>query len=284
MQAYKTLIKERLPVVPNLILAAGLMLSAYGLANSDLTAMASVFGAAALFAFVSELRFMDELKDVEKDIVANPDRPLPRGAITKEQTGKLIGWTGALLAAFSVASAFIFSPVSGVLLGVSVVWLYLMYREFFVGDWLAARPLLYAISHQIVIFPLCLFALSLHNPAAALSAHSLAFGALILSAFFTFEVGRKLDPSAHEILKTYLVEYGPKTVIVFLIVLQSIAVASAYVLGILWWVSPFAVLIFLSLPKLISKPNDYKNLEGLIALNLIYVVWVVAIKTFASSL
>lgn len=284
MQAFKVFIKERLPVVPNFILAFGLMFSAVGLLGASSKTLPAVFGAIALFAFVSELRFMDELKDVEKDVVANPDRPLPRGAISKEQVGSLIAITGVLLVAFAAASGAIFTPTSGILLAISVIWLYLMYKEFFVGDWLAAKPLLYAISHQIVIFPLCLFAVSLYNPEAALGMKSLAFGFLILSAFFSFEVGRKLDPEAHEILGTYLIAYGPKPVIAFLVVLQSIAMASAYALGIFWWVAVPAILIILSLPKLLSKPKKFKNLEGLISLNLIYIVWVLAIKHLTDTL
>lgn len=278
MQAYKVFIKERLPVIPNFILAFGLMLSAAALTGESARLFPTVFGALALFLFVSELRFMDEIKDVEKDIIANPDRPLPRGAIEQKQVGLLITGSGALLCLFAAVSAAIFTPTSGALLGVSIIWLYLMYKEFFVGDWLSSRPLLYAITHQIVIFPLCLFAVSLYEPAAALEPAAFAFGALILSAFFSFEVGRKLDPSSHEILKTYLFQYGPKVVIAFLICLQTLAAASAFLLGAFWWVAVPAILILISLPKLLSAPREFKKLEGLISLNLIYIVWVLAIK------
>lgn len=284
MKQLKVFIKERLPVIPNFILAFGLMFSAWGLSGAYFTWPALVFGVVALFAFVSELRFMDELKDVEKDIVANPDRPLPRGAISQTQVSQIIAVTWAVLVLLAIAAFFAFNNISALFFGISISWLFLMYHEFYVGEWLSSRPLLYAITHQIVILPLCLFAVALFSPEAAFSLDGLAFGFLVLSAFFSFEIGRKLDPAAHPILKTYLVVSGAKKVILYLVVLQVLALVCSYALGALWWVAPPAVLIFLTLPKLISKPGEFKNLEGLISLNLIYIVWVLAIKQLAETL
>lgn len=284
MQAFKVFIKERLPIIPNFILAFGLMFSAYAISGVSLSAGALLFGVIALFLFVSELRFMDELKDVQKDIVANPDRPLPRGAITKDQVYQLILGTGILLVVFAALAGEGFGAIPSALFFVSIIWLYLMYKEFFIGEWLSAKPMLYAISHQIVIFPLCLFAIALFSSDIAFNLKSFAFGALILSAFFTFEVGRKLDPHAHEILKTYLVQYGPKAVIGILCILQTIAIIAGYLLDVFWWVAVPAILILLTLPSLVKKPEDFKKLEGLIALNLIYTVWVVAIQRGVASL
>ncbi len=278
MNAYRIFIKERLPVIPNLILALGLMLSAKTVAGASLDFVALLLGSLALFAFVSELRFMDELKDVEKDKVANPDRPLPRGAIKESQVNKLMVFTGIFLCLFSALFAVIFSPQAGGLLGLATVWLFLMYKEFFVGEWLSKRPLLYAITHQVVIFPLCLFAISLYGSFSLSSPSALAFGLLILSAFFTFEVGRKLDPNADKILGTYLIAYkAPKTLSI-IIVLQAIAVRAGAMLSALWWVLIPAILIVLTLPKVITRPERFKDVEGVIALNLIYIVWMMAIK------
>lgn len=284
MSAYKVFIKERLPVIPNLILAAGLMLSAYSVMEVESNLAATILGALALFTFVSELRFMDELKDVAKDKVANPDRPLPRGAIQESQVNKLIIGTGALLCLFSALLAALFSPQAGGLLGVATVWLYLMYKEFFVGDWLSKKPLLYAITHQIVIFPLCLFALSLYGEVDLMGAKALSFGLVVLSAFFTFEVGRKLDPKADKILGTYLIAYGAPKTLSIIIALQVIAVIAALQLSALWWTLAPAILVLLTLPKVITKPEKYKDVEGVISLNLIYIVWMMAIKHLVETI
>ncbi|MEX0798686.1 MAG: hypothetical protein WD025_04550 [Bacteriovoracaceae bacterium] len=278
MQSVNIFMKERLPIVPNFILAFGLVFSALALANSQMDAGALLFGVFALFTFVSELRFMDELKDVEKDIVANPDRPLPRGAIDRKTVGHIINITGLVLVLFVAAAFSFFSSVSGALLAVSALWLFLMYKEFFIGDWLSSRPILYAISHQIVIFPLCLFALALFAPEAALNPEAFAFGGLVLSAFFSFEIGRKLDPNAHPVLKTYLVVSGARRVALYIVILQALAVFCGWYLGALWWIAAPSILIVLTLPKLFSRPEDFKKLEGLISLNLIYVIWALAIR------
>src|SRR5690554_69357 len=112
MQEYKVLIRERLPVVPNFILAFGLVFSAQALYQSSFNAAATLFAAVALFLFVSELRLMDELKDVEKNIIANPDRPLPRGAISRGKVGKLIYWTGMMLLISTIVAAAVFSQLA----------------------------------------------------------------------------------------------------------------------------------------------------------------------------
>ena len=82
--------KERVPVIANLILAVGMILSVAATMGITPGLKESIFIGVSLLIFITELRFMDELKDYEKDKIAHPDRPLPRGLVTKGQVNFLI--------------------------------------------------------------------------------------------------------------------------------------------------------------------------------------------------
>ena len=86
--------------------------------------------------FFFELRLMDELKDYDKDKIANPGRPLPRGLLTPGQVKTairnilwgMIGFSFLLFAALNVYAGICYFLLTG--------YLFLMYKEFFISKWL----------------------------------------------------------------------------------------------------------------------------------------------------
>jgi 4-hydroxybenzoate polyprenyltransferase len=230
-----------------------------------------------MLVFITELRFMDELKDYEKDKIAHPTRPLPRGLITVGQVRNLIIIFFSLLCLLSFLSAVIFNPLSGILLGIVTIWLFLMYKEFFIEEVLNKSPIFYAITHQIIIVPLILFLIAITNPEEVFSGKNYAFAALILSSFFTFEVGRKMDPNAHTILGTYLVHYKTTKTHILIVALASLGLIGGILLNhMLWVLIPF-ILILITQVRVLKNEKIFKDLEGIIALNLIYNMWFLAI-------
>ena len=272
-----TFIKERVPIIANLILALGMIFSVGALNEAYMNWFDGVFIGITLMAFIIELRFMDELKDYEKDKIAHPDRPLPRGLVTKKQVSQLIYVTFFVLTVCMGLSFVFYGTMAGGFLLATIFWMYMMYKEFFVGETLSKSPLVYAITHQVIIIPVCLFALSIAYPELVFSAKSLGFSLLILSSFFTFEVGRKMDPEAHPILGTYLLHYKKLNTNILITLLASIGVVGCHLLGIFWWgFIPF-ILTVLTQVRIWFQQDRFKDLEGMIALNLIYNMWVVAI-------
>ena len=90
---------ERFPPVTYVILIGGFCLTgavAHGTLPRFETPLAFSFFAITLFFFV--LRLMDELKDYEKDLVAHPKRPLPRGLLKTTEVRHLIVTLTALMA------------------------------------------------------------------------------------------------------------------------------------------------------------------------------------------
>ena len=152
-----------------------------------------------------------------------------------------------------------------------------MYKEFYVGQALAKSPLIYAITHQLIIIPLCLFVFSAFG-LEAITSEVMGFCLLVLSSFFTFEVGRKMDPASDPILGTYLVHYGKVKTNILITVLAGIGVYGTVLLGKLWWwgMAPF-LLTVITQARIWFQTERFKDLEGMIALNLIFNMWLMAI-------
>lgn len=110
------------------------------LSPGDLGAFLAVWG------FFLMIRVLDEHKDYERDRVAHPDRVLQRGLVTLSQLRVL----GAAAVAVQLAVSLL---ADGGIGAVTLWWLALIgfvaltAREFFVGEWLDRRLLLYVLAH-----------------------------------------------------------------------------------------------------------------------------------------
>lgn len=102
---------------------------------------------ATCFAFFLQLRIADEFKDYHDDLQHRPYRPVQRGVVTLKELAVLFV-LGALV---QLLGALWLNPK---LLGLLVVtWLYLaaMSKEFFIAGWLRDQPVLYMLSHMVIM-------------------------------------------------------------------------------------------------------------------------------------
>ncbi len=275
-------LKERFPVIPNFLIALGLTQSIRILCRGlsvETPALASWFGVIGGMLFLAQLRFMDEYKDFEKDKIAHPERPLPRGLFTHDEFGMWITRFNIAMVLFSVLCMIFLNLASGILFALGTVYLYLMFVEFYVGKWLSDRPLLYAITHQAILFPLGAFAFACFWPDGLNQPYPWRFCFLLLGTFFGFEVGRKLDPNSNPILKTYLYLYGKKKTTALLLLMLGISTFAAWKLYIFALLGPLYFLIALSTPLLWKKPEKFKIIEGLVVLYLLVAIWAIPLKS-----
>ncbi len=261
-----TIVRERVRPGALLLLAAGLSASAQFVVGPRLDPLGLVLGAAGVTALLALLRLMDELKDLDKDRLAHPERPLPRGALTPgdARRGIHLG-IGALLLGAGLL-AVLRAPVAGALYGLCVVYAALMYREFFLGHVLAARPFTYAATHQAIVLPMYAFATAVAAPADALDPAVLWFSLTGLGASFAFEVCRKLDPDAHPALGTYLSVHGPDRTIAAVVVAVGLASFAAYRIDVHAWVWPAAALLLVILPTIRARPDRFARVEAVAGL------------------
>ena len=265
--------KERYPLAIYFLLSAGFSLSSNYMSFDTFIILPFVLSLFGTLLFFFELRLMDELKDYDKDKIANPGRPLPRGLLTPGQVKRaiknilwgMIGFSFLLFAALNMYAGICYFLLTG--------YLFLMYKEFFISKWLNNKILIYAASHQLILIFLCAFTVSCFSP--VFTEKSFYYSFLVLFSFFSYEVCRKLDPNSHPILKTYLSVFGIiKTfVLVFVLSLGSIII-------LLFKVYPSSfVLIFSSLGLILAtgillfNKNLYKLTEALASVSLLLYIW-----------
>lgn len=143
---------ERFPVFRH-----GLLIAAFGASAVCLSVLlrgveapkpyAILVAVLVLFGFFLQLRIADEHKDNEDDTKYRPERPVPRGLVTLGE----LRWVALVVAIAQVAlTASLDVKLLG-LLALVWVWMGLMTKEFFVSKALKARPILYMVSHMMVM-------------------------------------------------------------------------------------------------------------------------------------
>ena len=180
---------------------------------------------AVLFFF--KLRLYDEIKDYETDLEFNPGRPLARGLLSLGHVRIAI----KVVIASEILVLIALGPVallSGVL---AIAYSLLMYREFFIGQWLRPRLTSYAVSHTIVcsfLSAALLAALSESSPVA----WEWSAWAFILANWFLFnifEFGRKTFATVEERdrVSSYSKIFGAAGAVV-LVMVQAVIASALY--------------------------------------------------------
>jgi hypothetical protein len=207
--------RERFPLAAHAPLVAAFTFSAVAFSGflrgefvlPSLTSFAAAFVISLLFFL--ELRIADEFKDFDDDSEFRPYRPVPRGLVKLSE----LGWVGMGAALAQTAIALALSPRLLVLLIVTWAYLGLMTKEFFVSVWLKAHPILYLLSHMLIM-PLINLCATACDWLPATGVVPAGIGWFLVMSYFNgvvVEVGRKLRaPEDEETgVETYTSLYGP---------------------------------------------------------------------------
>jgi 4-hydroxybenzoate polyprenyltransferase len=179
-----------------------------------------VLGYFAAYGFLFMLRVFDEHKDYEKDLVNHPDRVLQRGLITLWHLK--VG--GAIAIAVQLGVSLYddggFGPVTARWLLV-IVWSAMMAKEFWVGEWLEKRLVLYATSHMLVTPMAILWMMQMGAGEAPLPKVAYLVAALSFLSGASFEVARKVrgPEGERDGVDSYTKVLGPRGVTVVLLLL-----------------------------------------------------------------
>ncbi len=275
-----------MPLASYLVLVSGLAVSAGALSGSpnpveyaQISWPAIAIAAVGAFLFLAVLRIMDELKDFEKDRIAHPDRPLPRGVLAPQQVAAAVKGLVIAMLLFALAVGLRNTP-AGLAYLLVTGYLWLMYREFYAGAWLSDRPILYAATHQVILLPLCYFSVLVFDAIAWHHTLTFAFGTTVLGAFFTYEICRKLDPNAHPLVQTYLSHYGPAKTVTFAVCTVALSAIGALGLGLgpLLW--PLEAIMIALLALVFIAPDRFRTVENAASLSLALHVWAVALSVW----
>jgi hypothetical protein len=172
--------------------------------------------------FFLQLRIADEFKDFEDDSAFRPYRPVPRGLVKLSE----LAWIGFVAALVQAAIAVALSPRLLVLLLVTWAYLGLMLKEFFVSEWLKARPIAYLASHMVIMVLINLTATACDwLPATGAIPVGIAwFLGMSYCNGVVVEVGRKLRaPEDEEVgVETYTSLYGPRRAVALWLAAMSL--------------------------------------------------------------
>jgi 4-hydroxybenzoate polyprenyltransferase len=162
---------ERFPIFKH-----GALIAAFGASAVCLSALLrgatpsllAIFVAVlVLFGFFFQLRVADEHKDHEEDTKFRPERPVPRGLVTLAELRAAAIVVGIVQL---VLTAFLGWALIGLLLLVWA-WMAVMTKEFFAPRALRKRPLLYMISHMMVMPLIDLYATACDWIPAGIAGH-----------------------------------------------------------------------------------------------------------------
>jgi len=154
------------------------------------------------------LRVLDEFKDYATDVHAHPERVVSRG-IMPLSTLRVIGsviWF--VLMAVTLAQGPVPLAAYCAVLGFAG----LMYKEFFVGEWLKRHIVLYALSHQGITPLLCFYVYVLST--SGTHWHPTFWAMMAMASFMglSWEFARKVRTPDDEspLIDTYSKHFGPE--------------------------------------------------------------------------
>ena len=146
-----------------------------------------ILGMVNILLIFLQLRVFDEIKDYKTDLVIHPERPLARGLLSLKEA-KIIAF---IIILFEFAISLFISMFSTVFLLFVIVYSLLMYKEFFVKEFLSKRIFLYAITHTPITGLIILYIFSIYHN---IIKFNLSTSFLLIIGFFQaiiFEFSRK---------------------------------------------------------------------------------------------
>jgi 4-hydroxybenzoate polyprenyltransferase len=228
--------KERFPLLRHVLLIvfyvaanASVALSSVSL-NAVLTYREVLCAIAVLFIFL-HLRIFDEIKDHKNDLVAHKDRPLARGLISVREAKQV----ALVLIFLELCLAFFIGPAAFLAAISTVLYSLIMYKEFFIGDWLRPKMATYALAHTLVS---CWMSVFVFSAVTGLNFWKISkvYGMFVLvnwMIFNIFEFGRKTfgKEEEEELVESYSKRLGAIRAALNVVIMATVAMYVAYKLG-----------------------------------------------------
>jgi 4-hydroxybenzoate polyprenyltransferase len=185
-----------------------------------------------LFGFFFQLRVADEHKDHDEDTKYRPERPVPRGLVTLSE----LRTVAFIVAGLQIVLTAWLGWTPLVLLFLVWAWMAVMTKEFFAPKALKKRPILYMVSHMMIMPLIDLYATAADWAPMGLGGHegfALTLGGFLVLSLVNgtvLEIARKswAPEQEREGVETYskLWGAGAAGVAVMTVVLAGLAVSA----------------------------------------------------------
>ncbi len=173
------------------------------------------------------LRICDEFKDQKEDKLYRAYLPVPRGLVSLPELKNL----GLAIGILQLLSIILFQPQMLGLYFIVVGYLFLMTKEFYVPDWLKQQPLIYALSHMMIIPLIDLYSSGLDWKMEGSLMHSEMLWFMLVSYFngLVIEIGRKIKaPDAEETgVNSYTKLYGTQRAAIIWVAVLTLTLLTA---------------------------------------------------------
>jgi len=161
----------------------------------------------------------------------HPDRPLPRGLLTPV-TAKRAAF---ILIALEILLGILIGPAAFCAICGTILYSLVMYREFFVRDWLRPRLATYALTHTVIAcwMALFIFSTATGRPFWMISPGFTLFLLADWMVFNVFEFGRKTFGTDEEQpgVDSYSGRFGPPAAASIAVAMALVAVAAVTLPG-----------------------------------------------------
>lgn len=228
--------QERFPLFRHIILiifyfSANALVALRSSGLSPHLSIKGILPAFIVLCIFLHLRIFDEIKDYKHDLIVHKNRPLARGLIRVSEAKAM---AFGLIILELVLSLFI-NSAAFVAAGCTLIYSLIMYKEFFIGDWLRPKMATYALAHTLVSCWLSLFVYSAVTGQSFWTITPVYSMFVLVSwmIFNVFEFGRKTfgKEEEQELVESYSKRLGPARAASNVVVMAVIAVLIALRLG-----------------------------------------------------
>lgn len=188
MNVFINYIKQRFPAHLLILLTTVVALSVQSVLVGKYSLMNTIIFSSIFLLFLLHLRFLDEIKDHDFDSKHHKNRPVQKGEVTLK--------TIKLLAIINIVLILVISLYSyySYIVFATLLYSFLMFKEFFIKELYRKSALLYLISHQIVFLILLTYFFSeVKEKLVIPGSENMWLYLFFFIPLVIMEIGRKMD-------------------------------------------------------------------------------------------
>lgn len=268
MKAWLTYFKERYPPYIVFPLIVGLTLSGLWIGEGGFNPLSLIISCLVIFYATFYLRLKNDFDDFERDRIAFPNRPLPRGLISRYDVREIIRFLEISLAVLFGIIFVLYAAETRLALLLTGAYLWLMAHEFYAKNFMKRNLLVKEIFLQGFFIPVTLLVIGIWDHQFVFSLRGLSYSLVVFGAFFTYDLCRKLDPFSHPASLTFVHYYGFNFTYYVVIGALLVSAIGAYGLGLQLWLWPCELGIWFFLHRVFKYPKKffYASIAALLSL------------------
>lgn len=267
---------ERFSFISSAALISGIILSATYLKGRDFHFLPFTLSFIGIIFVWALACLMDDVKDLEKDRIAYPNRPLPKGLITKQEAVHLIDTMRIVLFVYGLLLWILLSASATLAYLVVVAYFWLMERDFGMGLWMGRHPFIYGFLNQFLIVPIVLFAV-VANASTISNPEVWSFALMMSGAVFCCDICGKLNPHAHPVLATYIHYYGFRKVFNVAVMTLAVSAMGAVYLRLAYLLIPCEAIVLAALSTVFFDPSLFRIPQFMAGISLLVHAWAIVI-------